>query len=72
MSSLPFSHKYEPLTVTDICGNRDIFNKIENLVCSNKSYNFILMGPNGIGKTIFANIIKQNLQKININTRLPS
>ena len=67
MSSYLLSYKYEPQTIDNICGNHIIFNKIENSLNIKKSSNFIIQGNNGIGKTIFANLLKNKLQKINSN-----
>ena len=67
MSTLPFNYKYEPQKIEDICGNSEIFNKITDSFYSDKSYNYIIIGNNGIGKTIYANILRNKLQEININ-----
>ncbi|XP_074596734.1 replication factor C subunit RfC4 [Brevipalpus obovatus] len=50
-SNLPWVEKYRPVEFDDIVGNRDIVDRLQELVERGNFPNLLLAGPPGIGKT---------------------
>lgn len=63
-------HKYKPQTTTDICGNKEVIDKLKEAI--SKSYNVIVYGNHGLGKNLTISCIlneldakSENIYKIN-------